>query len=86
VVTLKVSEGAAYGAALQSLWCWQQQQGEACSIDALTDRFVKVDRAAVAKPNTRNAARYQDLQVLQDQTALALSKVFSRHRAITEQG
>ncbi len=66
--------------------CWQQQQGEACSIDALTDRFVKVDRAAVAKPNTRNAARYQDLQVLQDQTALALSKVFSRHRAITEQG
>ena len=86
VVTLKVSEGAAYGAALQSLWCWQQQQGEACSIDALTDRFVKVDRAAVAKPNTRNAARYQDLQALQDQTALALSKVFSRHRAITEQG
>jgi xylulokinase len=26
VVTLKVSEGAAYGAALQALWCWRLQQ------------------------------------------------------------
>ena len=23
VVTLKVSEGAAYGAALQAMWCWR---------------------------------------------------------------
>ena len=28
VVTLKVSESAAYGAALQALWCWRLQQGE----------------------------------------------------------
>ena len=28
VVTLKVSEGAAYGAALQALWCWRLQKGE----------------------------------------------------------
>src|SRR2546422_4189741 len=27
VVTLKVSEGAAYGAALQALWCWRLQRG-----------------------------------------------------------
>ena len=27
VVTLKVGEGAAYGAALQALWCWRRQQG-----------------------------------------------------------
>ena len=32
VVTLKVSEGAAYGAALQALWCWRMQQGENVSI------------------------------------------------------
>ena len=28
VATLQVSEGAAYGAALQALWCWRLQQGE----------------------------------------------------------
>src|SRR5436190_2874507 len=27
VVALKVGEGAAYGAALQALWCWRLQQG-----------------------------------------------------------
>ena len=27
VVTLKVSEGAAYGAALQALWCWRRRTG-----------------------------------------------------------
>jgi xylulokinase len=28
VVTLKVAEGAAYGAALQALWCWRRPAGE----------------------------------------------------------
>ena len=28
VVTLKVGEGAAYGAALQAFWCWRLQKGE----------------------------------------------------------
>ena len=28
VVTLKVAEGAAYGAALQALWCWRREKGE----------------------------------------------------------
>ncbi|HXG48767.1 MAG TPA: xylulokinase, partial [Methylomirabilota bacterium] len=32
VVTLKVAEGAAYGAALQALWCWRLQQGEQVAI------------------------------------------------------
>jgi len=32
VVTLKVGEGAAYGAALQALWCWRQAQGEQVAI------------------------------------------------------
>ena len=32
VVTLKESEGAAYGAALQALWCWRLQRGERVAI------------------------------------------------------
>ena len=43
VVTLKVSEGAAYGAALQALWCWRRQQGEEIAMSELTDRFVEVN-------------------------------------------
>jgi xylulokinase len=41
VVTLKVSEGAAYGAALQALWCWRLQQGEKIKIEDITDEFVR---------------------------------------------
>src|SRR6201999_4077536 len=33
VVTLKVSEGAAYGAALQALWCWRRQSGDKVAIE-----------------------------------------------------
>jgi xylulokinase len=44
VVTLKVAEGAAYGAALQALWCWRRQRGEQISITDLTDRFVTLNR------------------------------------------
>ena len=50
VVTLKVSEGAAYGAALQALWCWRLQRGERVAIDEITDQFVQLNRAETAEP------------------------------------
>ena len=80
VVTLKVSEGAAYGAALQALWCWRLQQGETISISDLTDEFVTVNRAETAQPDARNVEVYRQLQALQDETSLALRKVFAHHR------
>src|SRR4051812_41997090 len=43
VVTLKVSEGAAYGAALQAFWCWRLQQGDKASISDITDQFVEIN-------------------------------------------
>ena len=43
VVTLKVSEGAAYGAALQALWCWRLQQGDKVSIHDITNQFVQLN-------------------------------------------
>src|SRR5438046_95535 len=54
VVTLKVSEGAAYGAALQALWCWRLEQGEKISIPEITDEFVQLNRAGTAHPNAKN--------------------------------
>jgi xylulokinase len=79
-VTLKVSEGAAYGAALQALWCWRLQKGEKISINDLTDKFVQVNRSETATPNDRNVSTYRELQGIQDATSLALRDVFTRHR------
>ncbi|HLH52996.1 MAG TPA: xylulokinase [Verrucomicrobiae bacterium] len=80
VVTLKVSEGAAYGAALQALWCWRLGQGEKVSIDEITDRFVEINKGESVEPNSRSASIYRELQGLQDEMSLALRNAFDKHR------
>jgi xylulokinase len=80
VVTLKVGEGAAYGAALQALWCWRLARGDTATLSQITDQFVQINRTEVAEPIARNVARYRDLQALQNDTSLALRKVFVNHR------
>jgi xylulokinase len=80
VVTLKVSEGAAYGAALQALWCWRLQQGEKVAISDITDQFVEVNHEEVAQPDPQNAAVYARLQDLQDGVSMSLRDNFSAHR------
>ena len=81
VVTLKVSEGAAFGAALQALWCWRLQQGEKILLSDLTGAFVQVNTAQTTQPRPKAAALYAELQDLQDQTSKALRGVFAGHRA-----
>jgi xylulokinase len=80
VVTLKVGEGAAYGAALQALWCWRLQQGEKVSISDITDEFVKLNKSETTTPIKENVPIYQELQSLQDQMSLALRPTFAKHR------
>ncbi len=80
VVTLKVGEGAAYGAALQALWCWRLQQGEKVGIAEITDQFVKLNSAETAEPDAKRVAVYQELQALHDETSQALRGVFAKHR------
>ena len=80
VVTLKVGEGAAFGAALQALWCWRQEQGDNVSISEITDRFVQLNKSETAQPKAANVAVYQELQALQDEMSLALRDVFAKHR------
>ena len=82
VVTLKVSEGAAYGAALQALWCWRLQAGEKISIREITEQFVTLNRAETATPKKENVAVYRELQELQDETSRALRGVFTKHRRL----
>jgi xylulokinase len=80
VVTLKVGEGAAYGAALQALWCCRRQEGEKTSISALTDQFVELNTSETAQPNKKNVEVYRELQGLQDEMSLALRAAFGKHR------
>jgi D-xylulose kinase len=80
VVTLKVSEGAAYGAALQALWCWRRERGEKVSIEDITDQFVAVNHRETATPKPAHVAVYRELQALQDETSRALRGVFTAHR------
>jgi D-xylulose kinase len=80
VVTLQVGEGAAYGAALQALWCWRLQRGERVSISQITDEFVRLNRAQTTAPAAGRVKIYRELQAMQDETSLALRGVFSRHR------
>lgn len=80
VVTLKVSEGAAYGAALQAFWCWRKQAGEKIAIQEITDRFIELNRDETAQPDAKNAAIYEELQALQDEMSSSLRGVFEKHR------
>lgn len=80
VVTLKVSEGAAYGAALQALWCWKLNQGQKVSINEITDQFVELNKAETAEPDSHNVEVYRELQGLQDKMSMALRESFGKHR------
>ena len=80
VVTLKVGEGAAYGAALQALWCWRQQQGEKTAISDITDEFVELNKSETATPIRSNVQCYRELQELQDDLSKSLRATFAKHR------
>src|SRR5438105_9657113 len=82
VVTLKVTEGAAFGAALQALWCWRVHfQGEKICISDITDQFVELNPGEKAEPDPVNADVYRELQQLQEETSVALRNVFKKHRS-----
>ena len=59
VVTLKVSEGAAYGAALQAFWCWRLQKGEKVTIQEITNAFVELNANEAAEPDLKNVRTHR---------------------------
>ena len=76
VVTLRIEEGAAYGAALQALWTYRSSMGEKAEISEITDRFVEVDEDNRVEPNPANVEIYEELQTLQDSLSLDLRAAF----------
>ena len=61
VVTLRETEAAAYGAALQSVWNWRLAKGEKTDSAAIAAGWVAKDKLA-AEPDPKNAVLYADLQ------------------------
>jgi xylulokinase len=61
VVTLKETEAAAYGAALQAVWNWRLAEGEKVEIADIADRWIAKGRLR-ADPEPKNAGLYADLQ------------------------
>jgi len=80
VVTLKVGEGAAYGAALQAFWCWRLQRGEKIRIEDITDKFVTLNQTETATPQKNAVTIYRELQALQDDFSKSLRGLFPQHR------
>jgi xylulokinase len=80
VVTIKVSEGAAYGAALQAMWCWHLQRGDRAGIDEITGQFVKLNNQETAHPGDANVKTYREWQSIQNELSISLRPVFFRHR------
>jgi xylulokinase len=76
VVTLRIEEGAAYGAALQALWTYSSSLGERAEISEITDRFVKVDEDNRLEPDPANVEVYRELQALQDRLSADLRAAF----------
>ncbi len=80
VATLAVSEGAAYGAALQAMWCVARNRCEKVSISDFSDRFVKLNSRETVRPDRAKKAIYREIQAIQDQLSTDLRGAFSRHR------
>jgi len=80
VVTLKVSEGAAYGAALQALWCWRRENGEKVTIEEIAGDFIELNKDETTEPNKKNVEIYREWQDIQDDLSTSLRGVFLRHR------
>jgi xylulokinase len=61
VVTLQEQEAAAFGAALQSIWCYLREKGDKAAISEITDERIALGRLA-AEPDPANTGIYAELQ------------------------
>jgi xylulokinase len=81
IVVTKTLEGAAYGAALQAWWCFENEKGNRLKISELTDRYVEIDRHSTAHPRSRFTKLYRSLQKIQDRAAQDLQPMFKLNKS-----
>ncbi len=59
VVVPRITEAAAFGAALQAYWCLTHTQGSPQDIAEIVDRHVLLERASACMPNAANVKEYE---------------------------
>lgn len=79
-------EGAAFGAALQAIWCLHRANGEKTSIGDIVSQCVHLDSSMTAEPDPHTMIRYQELQELHDAGSKSLRSWFPAHRQFLDQG
>ena len=83
VVAMVEDEGAALGGALQAAWCVALRGGDRkARISDFTAGTVALNEATRFVPDPANAARYRELQAVQDQLSLAVRGVFAAQRKL----
>lgn len=82
VVAMAEDEGAALGGAIQAAWAEARQTKPNARITTFTEGVVAVKEETRCKPDKARAARYRELQDVQDRLSLALRDVFPRQRAL----
>jgi len=79
-VCIKVDEGAAYGAALQAMWCYLNHVGSKTNIQEICDQYVKLDEKTRVSPKSSNVEIYRELQEVHNLVSKNLRNSFKRHR------
>ncbi len=64
-VALKVTEGAALGAAIQAAWTYCQVKGKPLKLEKLVDDLVMVKKKTRVEPNKERRAIYRELLLRQ---------------------
>lgn len=78
VVTLKEEEAAAFGAAIQSIWCYFKSKGKEVKIEDLAGKMLK--KGTVIEPNLKILSLYESLQERYNSLWQTLDKEFIKHR------
>lgn len=79
VVTLNEQEAAAYGAALQSIWCYSLENSREIKIEDLVAKLVKKGDLAV-EPQPKNFPLYDSLQARFNSLWKRLEPEFNMHK------
>jgi len=85
VVCLAQHEAAAFGAAIQAMWCCETQRRPGVTIHDIVARCVHVDEPTRAAPNEGNLRLYDALQRLHDSLSAALRAGFDRRHRIMDE-
>ena len=81
IVAMQEEEGAALGGAIQAAWSRGIAEGDRTKLETLAARTVAVNESSRCRPDAKRAARYREIQAIQDSLSVTLRPVFTASRA-----